>query len=178
MDSSTFSTYRLRTNIADSRTYGIETYLELELGNWIKESSSWSLRPFLNLTRQEARYINSQESAFEGKRVEMAPEWSMIAGLKGAYGGFEWRYQFQYISHQFADATNARYLPSAEVGIVPAYSVSDLSVGYGNDVLDLKVGVHNLFDRRYFTHRAAGYSGPGIVPAPPRNYYATLSFSF
>ncbi|MFB6257642.1 MAG: TonB-dependent receptor family protein [Flavobacteriales bacterium] len=176
VDSSNFQTFRLRTNVADSRTYGVESYVELEVGKLFQKEASWTLRPFLNLTWQQASYIDSKEPAFEGNRVEMAPEWSLISGVKGSYKRWEWRYQFQYISHQYADATNARYLPSAELGLIPAYSVSDLSMGYGTDAVEVQVGVHNLLDRDYFTHRAKGYSGPGIVPAPPRNYYITLSF--
>ena len=177
VDSSTFQTYRLRTNIADSRNIGVESYLELELAELLQEDATLELRPFLNLTRQEAVYIASEEAAFEGKSVEMAPEWNLIAGLKGAYEGFEWRYQYQYVSHQYADATNARSVPSAELGLVPAYWVSDVSIGYSMDHLGVRLGVHNLFGHRYFTHRAVGYSGPGIVPAPPRNYYISFSFS-
>lgn len=178
VDSNDLNTFRLRTNIADSRTLGVESYLELELMEWIDEDAAWSLQPFLNLTRQKAFYLRSEEAAFEGKRVEMAPAWNSTSGLKGAYEGLEWRYQFRYVSYQYADATNAKRVPSADVGLIPAYSVSDASISYGKGPIRLRAGVHNLFDRSYFTHRAKGYGGPGIVPAPPRNYYLTLSLNF
>lgn len=175
VDEETYRTYRLRTNIADSRNFGIESYIEWDLTGTFGAEGGFSLRPFLNLTRQEAYYTDSDEPAFEGNRVEMAPEWNVLSGFKGAYKDIRFRYQLQYRSHQYADATNAHSTPSAEVGLIPAFWVSDLSMGYKMGHVQLQAGVHNLFDRRYFTHRAKGYSGPGIVPAPPRNFYLTLT---
>ena len=38
----------------------------------------------------------------------------------------------------------------------------------------LEAGINNIFDEIYFTRRATGYPGPGIIPSPPRNTYLTL----
>jgi Fe(3+) dicitrate transport protein len=44
--------------------------------------------------------------------------------------------------------------------------------------LRAEVNVNNLFDRRYFTRRAGGYPGPGIIPADGRVVAGGLRFMF
>ena len=36
----------------------------------------------------------------------------------------------------------------------------------------------NLLDEYYFTNRATGYPGPGIIPSPNRNFYFMLEYKF
>jgi Fe(3+) dicitrate transport protein len=38
--------------------------------------------------------------------------------------------------------------------------------------------VNNLSDERYFTRRAGGYPGPGILPADGRNVYFSVGVKF
>ena len=40
----------------------------------------------------------------------------------------------------------------------------------------IETGINNLANEIYFTRRATGYPGPGIIPSPPRNYYLTIQF--
>ena len=35
-------------------------------------------------------------------------------------------------------------------------------------------GVNNLLNEKYFTRRATGYPGPGIIPSSPRTFYFTM----
>jgi Fe(3+) dicitrate transport protein len=35
-----------------------------------------------------------------------------------------------------------------------------------------------MLNQQYFTQRATGYPGPGIIPALPRSYYMTLELKF
>jgi len=44
--------------------------------------------------------------------------------------------------------------------------------------MKLEAGVNNLLDNKFFTRRATGYPGPGIIPSIPRNWYLTLQFKF
>ena len=44
--------------------------------------------------------------------------------------------------------------------------------------IQLETGINNLSNEIYFTRRATGYPGPGIIPSPPRNYYVTLELKF
>ena len=63
---------------------------------------------------------------------------------------------------------------SGVIGEIPAYSLADLSISYKLNNLKLETGVNNLFDEKYFTRRATGYPGPGIIPSSPKNVYITL----
>ena len=60
------------------------------------------------------------------------------------------------------------------IGQIPSYEISDLSMSYKLRNIKFEAGVNNLFDETYFTRRATGYPGPGIIPSPPRNSYVTL----
>jgi len=61
-------------------------------------------------------------------------------------------------------------------GEIPSYSVVDLSSKYEKERFIIEAGVNNLLDRFYFTRRATGYPGPGIIPSDKRNYYLSLQF--
>jgi Fe(3+) dicitrate transport protein len=50
----------------------------------------------------------------------------------------------------------------------------DLSLSYQWKWLGIFGSVNNLANTRYFTRRADGYPGPGILPSDPRGYYLTL----
>jgi len=45
-------------------------------------------------------------------------------------------------------------------------------------MLTLYTGVNNLANRKYFTRRADGYPGPGIIPADRRGFYVTVEGKF
>ena len=62
--------------------------------------------------------------------------------------------------------------------MIPKYDVMDLSIAYKIKNIKLEAGVNNLLNNHYFTRRATGYPGPGIIPSPPRNSYLTLQFKF
>ena len=60
-------------------------------------------------------------------------------------------------------------------GIIPTYQVLDLSLKYSHKKwFQIETGINNLTNSSYFTRRATGYPGPGIIPSSPRNYYLTL----
>jgi Fe(3+) dicitrate transport protein len=40
--------------------------------------------------------------------------------------------------------------------------------------MNLKAGINNLNDTRYFTRRAGGYPGPGALPADGRNFFVAI----
>ena len=63
---------------------------------------------------------------------------------------------------------------SAVRGLIPAYDVLDVSFSYKYKFLKIETGVNNLLNSIYFTRRASGYPGPGIIPSLPINYYTTF----
>ncbi|MES2765402.1 MAG: TonB-dependent receptor [Bacteroidota bacterium] len=178
-DETSFIIYRYRTNVADSRNIGVETFAELDfLKLFCGEECPEQLSVFSNLTWLDARYINTENTAIKNKKVELVPDFLFKSGLTFKTGGLNLSYQFTYTSEQFTDATNARYTASAVDGIVPAYFVMDISGSYAFSFLKIEAGVNNLMDERYFTRRASGYPGPGIIPSDGRSFYATLQATF
>jgi len=124
-----------------------------------------------------ARYVSSKESAFNNKKVEMAPDMIFRTGLAFKLKRLSLSYQLSYTSEQFTDATNAIITANAINGIVPAYTVMDASARYQiSKIFALEGSVNNLADKRYFTRRAESYPGPGIIPSDARSYFITLEF--
>ncbi|MDB5136947.1 MAG: hypothetical protein JWP37_3550 [Mucilaginibacter sp.] len=171
-----FNTFRYRTNIAASRNLGLESFAELELLHFINGGNKDAkLSVFSNLALINARYVNSANPAFNNKKVELAPDVVFKTGLTYKNKRFSASYQVAYTSSQFTDATNAVLTADAVDGLVPAYTVMDLSASYKlSKTFSLSGTVNNLANKMYFTRRADSYPGPGIIPADGRGYYLTL----
>jgi len=63
---------------------------------------------------------------------------------------------------------------SAVVGEIPAYGVMDLTLSYTYKKFGVETSVNNLLDKMYYTRRATGYPGPGILPSDGRSFFVTL----
>jgi Fe(3+) dicitrate transport protein len=176
VDPLTFNIYRLRTNVSQSRNLGFESFAELELLHFFNlNRGDNKLSVFSNLALINARYVNSKEPAYENKKVELAPDVIFKTGLSYRHKKFSASYQLEYTSSQFTDATNATFTDDAINGLIPAYTVMDLSAEYRvSRIFTLQGSVNNLADKRYFTRRADSYPGPGIIPADARSFFLTL----
>jgi Fe(3+) dicitrate transport protein len=174
-----FMTYRLRTNVADSRNYGLELLLEGDVLNALNgPSSKYKLNLYTSLSLIDAKYMGSKNSAFDGKKVENVPPVLFRTGFSFGTKKFNVTYQYAYQSKQYSDATNAETTPTAVDGAIPSLNVMDVSVSYNWRMFTIYSGVNNLTDKKYFTRRADGYPGPGILPSDVRNWYVTLQFAF
>lgn len=175
VDPITFNIYRLRTNVSQSRNLGLESFAELELLHFIDPQSQSKLSVFSNLALINARYVNSKEPAYNNKKVELAPDVIFKTGLSYIHKKLTASYQLAYTSSQFTDATNAIFTNDAINGLIPAYTVMDLSASYKlSKMFTLEGSVNNLANASYFTRRADSYPGPGIIPADARGYFLTL----
>jgi Fe(3+) dicitrate transport protein len=174
LDSSTYVLYRYRTNISDSRNIGAECFAEIDLIKLFKKSSKHQLSYFVNASYTDAKYINSKESAYRNKLVELVPQSIIRSGLTYKYKKISATVQGSYTSEQYSDATNSKSSTNAITGIIPAYTICDFSAQYTFKMLNLSAGVNNFTNESYFTRRADGYPGPGILPSDPINYYVTL----
>ncbi|MDP3558319.1 MAG: TonB-dependent receptor [Bacteroidota bacterium] len=174
VDSISYQIIRYRTNVSDSRNVGLEAFAELDWIKLINSKSKHKLSTFLNTSYIQATYINSKQPAYENKKVEFVPTVIIRTGITYGYKKFSITYQYAYTSEQFSDATNSTSSASAIFGLIPAYSVMDLSAGYSWRFLSFYTGINNLSNSVYFTRRAEGYPGPGIIPADPINAYFTL----
>ncbi len=81
---------------------------------------------------------------------------------------------YSFTDRHFSDATNAERSSTAVIGIIPAYSIVDISARWHYGIFIIEGGINNILDNLYFTRRADGYPGPGIIPADPRTFYATV----
>ncbi len=179
VDSTLYTLYRYRTNISDSRNAGLEMFAETDvLKLFSRKERVAQLSVFGNFSFIDARYINSEEPAVRNKKVEQVPPVIIKSGLAYARKGFKASYQASYIGRQYTDATNAKSDPNAVIGEIPAYWVMDMSISYTYKKFTLSGSVNNLTDNRYFTRRADGYPGPGIIPSDARSYFTTLEYRF
>lgn len=173
-------TYRLRTNISDAYVVGIETYTEWNISNTIWKEPTHIFSLFANAAFIEARYLknNAELSENVGDFVESVPKLNVKTGLNYAFNNFSSTFQFTYVSDQYSEASNAENTPSGIDGLIPAYYVMDFSLKYTHKFAQLEAGINNLTNSSYFTRRATGYPGPGIIPSSGRNYYVTLGLTF
>jgi Fe(3+) dicitrate transport protein len=179
-DTVTFAIYRYRTNIAKSRAYGIDISSEidfLKISDKIKDDFSFKL--FVNFSYLNAQYKKSAVHNLANNKVEYAPNFIIRNGISFSYKTFNTSLQSSYISKQFSDASNASTpTVNAVSGIIPAYYVLDFSASYTIKWCTIKANINNLSNHKYFTRRTAGYPGPGIIPAEPINFLATLIFDW
>ncbi len=177
-DPETFNVFRLRTNIGASDTYGVETLVELKPMQWFsKEKTDFNFTVFTNISLLNGRY-NSEDPTIDGNKIELVPDFTFRGGVNLRYKDLKASLQYTYVNDHFSDATNAFETPNSISGIIPSYAVWDLGLDYTYRAWNLATGVNNLGNAKYFTRRATGYPGPGIIPANPRNVYVTVGYTF
>ncbi|MBC7694428.1 MAG: TonB-dependent receptor [Burkholderiales bacterium] len=174
VDSSTYQIVRYRTNVSDSRNIGIEAFAELDWLKLFRKNTKHKLSTFINTSFIDAIYVSSQQNGYNNKKVEYVPEFIIRTGITYGYKKFGITCQYAYTSQQFSDATNAITTPSAIYGLIPSYSVADVSANYTYKFIGINAGINNVLNAAYFTRRAEGYPGPGIIPSDPFNIYTTL----
>ncbi|MEX2484541.1 MAG: TonB-dependent receptor [Brumimicrobium sp.] len=167
-----------RTNIGDAQNYGLELFTEIDWVKAFRDSALHSVSTFINTSYINANYISSKEPNYVGKKVEYVSTYILRTGLKYKYKGLSLQVQYSYNSEQFADASNAED-PSGDavIGLVPSYHVFDFSGRYAfKKHFQIELGVNNFTNYKYFTRRATGYPGPGILPSDGINGYVTIQY--
>ncbi len=146
--------------------------------SFFEKAKSYKLHFYTNLAVTQSKYLESEIPGVKGKSVEFVPELNLRTGIKLGYQNFLASIQYNYLGNQFTDASNAPQdrtdNQSGIIGTIPSYSVWDASFSYRYKKWRLETGINNVFNARYFTQRAIGYPGPGIIPALPRSFYATI----
>jgi len=155
---------------------GIEFYAEL-FSERILPLHEHSVSIFVAGAFTDARYTNGP---FAGKFVEYAPHWIVRNGLRYLWKAFmTFTLLENSVSQCYADASNVEHSASGVTGIIPAYTIWDVSSQIRITTwLAVEININNIFDRRYFTRRAGGYPGPGIIPADGRVVTDGLRFLF
>ena len=166
-----------RTNMATSAHRGVEAYASLSVTSLLRgQPSHGSLDVYDALGYTHARYTSGE---FDGNSVEYAPAVVNRTGITYSRGRGTLGLQWSYVSRQFTDANNTLASEDADVGVVPAYQLVDLSGKWQlTPVVGLDVGINNLANLSYFTMRTSEYPGPGIIPGIARSVYLGMRAGF
>ncbi len=164
-----------RGNVGDAVMYGVESLFDFNLKKILALSNDFQLNYFINTSIINSEYTTSQQAGIQGNKVEFVPDVNLKTGLRGGYKNLLGSIQYTYLGSQFTDATNSTQASlSGVIGDIPQYDILDVSLSYSYKNFKLETGINNLLDNAYFTRRATGYPGPGIIPSAPRNWYTTL----
>ena len=168
-----------RGNVGNARINGIESLFDFDLNEIFFKNNDIDINYFVNYSYIESEYLESDQVGIEGNSVEFVPNHNLKTGLKFGYKNLSFNFQYSFISKQFTDSSNAiGGNLSGVIGEIPKYSLADISLSYKLKNLSFETGVNNLFNEKYFTRRATGYPGPGIIPSAPRNLYFTMQIKF
>ena len=178
------ATVRYRDNIGTAITYGFETMFEWNINStFFREKKAFAWSAFTNVALTGSQYLQSDAPNIEGNNVEFVPLFNIKAGTAVGYKNFMASVQFTYLSDQYTDANNSetdlRQTNTYGVfGQIPSYYVADFSCAYTFKYWKLEAGITNFTDNDYYTRRATGYPGPGIIPSDGRLFYTTIGFTF
>lgn len=175
---------RVRKNIGTALIYGLEGYGEWNILKSINEDiTDRKASIFLNTALTGSSYLQSEANNIKGKQVEFIPLANIKTGAKLGYRNFLASIQYSYVSEQYTDAENSPIAADGDsrsgiIGTIPAYDILDLSFSYQYRFITVDAGVLNLLDNTFFTRRATGYPGPGIIPSEGRSVYVTVGLHF
>ncbi len=173
---------RVRKNVGKAIISGAESLFNLNIGRWASpDARKIECDVFLNTAYTFSEYIASEENNVVGKQVEFVPAMTVKSGFNVGIKQIELSFQYSFVSRQYTDVQNsgkavAGDIRSGIIGPIDAYDIADITMSYSFDQWKLTAGVNNLFNSQYFTRRATGYPGPGIIPSDTRSFFVTLSF--
>jgi len=169
--------YRLITNVGASISQGIESYIEFNPVRAFSNSTTTDVILFSSYAYTNATYSSDHKDAStKGKKVENAPTDIFRGGISYGYKNFLLTAQLSFVGASFSDANNTiAASANGNTGRIPSYSITDLTGSYKfSKMLQLKAGINNVLDKRYFTRRAGGYPGPGALPADGRSLFISI----
>ncbi len=176
-DVDTFLLYR--TNIGDSRTNGLEMFVQYKFDI----SDSWHASIFSSTAIFDGKYLgdslraNSRENrSIKGNKLESAPNCISRNGFNIRYDQWSASFLYSYTGSTFSDPFNTKE-PTANgaVGEVPAYGLLDFNTTFRHRNLVFRFSLSNILDKQYFTKRPTFYPGPGIWPSDGRSFSASVA---
>ena len=167
-----------RGNVGDANILGVESLIDINLKEFSGiNNNNYLFNVFLNFSFIDSEYIKSEEPGVTGKKVEFIPNSNIKTGLRFGYKNFLFSTQYTFLSSQYTDSSNAvAGNLSGVIGLIPSYEIVDISSSFLAGRFKFELGINNLFNRAYYTRRATGYPGPGIITSPNRNIYFTTQF--
>lgn len=181
------SAYTYRTNVAKSISKGIEILTEFNpIKAWYPNSKFGTINLYTSYSYTDARYENFLtvkkegsalvETNLKNNQVENAPQNILRAGFTYLYKMFSLNTQWSYVDKTFSDANNTTMPTSnGQVGLIPAYTICDIAATFrATKFFNIRAGVNNVTDKRYFSRRSGGYPGPGLLPSDARNFFVSV----
>ncbi|MEP7129208.1 MAG: TonB-dependent receptor, partial [Chitinophagales bacterium] len=186
LEDSAGSFYNYRTNTGTSEAKGLEVYVEFHPLKWIGTSSIGDISIFTSTSTDDAEYLKGnivvssmhENVDIKGNKLENAPDLISRSGITWSFKKFSATVQYSYTSETFADASNATSSATGINGIVPSYGLFDLTAVMDLGKFNLKGGINNLSDEKYFTRRINTYPGPGILPGDGRTFFLSFGAIF
>lgn len=169
---------RVRKNIGNAWIYGVESFVayadETQFGQYALEYQVYS-----NIALTHSSYLDIETSNISGNLVEFIPLYNIKTGASLTIDNWQFELQYTHIAEQFTDAENSETPDAGDlreglVGPIPAYQLLDFFLNYQYKKYRIGLSLNNLGNQVYFTRRATGYPGPGIIPSDPFNF----SFNF
>ncbi len=175
-------TYFYKTNIGDMLNQGVEAYIEFRPFSLLKNASRFLNIGFYTSTSYNAAFYkkgtvssNGQNVDITGNVLENAPTWISRNGINYRIQSFSAAFQFSYVSQCFSDALNTVSSPNGVNGIVPSYFLLDFNCSYTlKEKYSFKLSLNNITNEYYYTRRATGYPGPGILPSDGRSFVVSI----
>jgi Fe(3+) dicitrate transport protein len=172
----------LRTNIGDSRTNGLEAYIQLN----VFHSNKMDLNIFTSTSYMNGRYERAvirdgnTNKTIEGNKIESVPNWISRNGIEFNYKYFGFNILHSYTAETFSDPLNTTTPPAnGTKGLVPSYNIFDAGCSYKlSNKFMIKINVNNLFNKSYFTKRPLFYPGAGIWPSDGRSIQLSVDSKF
>lgn len=182
------NTFFLRTNTGNTLAQGVELFVEFYPMNWRTgktkatnnrlDFSVYSSTMYNNAVYTEGELAKTKKGIVDitDNKLENAPQLISRNGVKISYKKALLTLQVSYVSETYTDALNTENSTTGVNGIVPAYTLADINASYIiNKNLTAKVVINNLLNKMYFTRRATGYPGPGLLPSDGRSVTFTVS---
>ncbi len=178
-----------RTNIGASLSKGLESYLEVDILGLITGNGKFGhLNLYASYSYIDAEYtrwdnpaiVNDPQKTLVGKKVEYVPQQTQRYGVTYIYKTISATFQLNHIDAVYTDALNTeKPNATAIIGKIPAYTIMDASITCGfMKNYNIKAGVNNLANVNYFTRRAGGYPGPGLMPGNGRTVFFSIGAKF
>ena len=170
--------YILRTVTGDTRTRGVEAYIEYVPIRINTSTTPTELSFFTSTSYFDAQYVkgnavvNNENTSVAGNKVEGVPTWISRNGVQFLYKKLSVTCQYSYVSANFANPLNTE-APSANgtIGKVPGYGLLDLNATlHISSNYTLRAGVNNVTDKQYFTKRPTLYPGAGVWSSDGRSF--------
>ncbi len=176
--------YTFTTNAGNALTKGVEAFVEIHLLNLKKEHANYDLSVFSSYAYNDAKYLNGKVGTVDltGKILEDVPQFISRSGINYSVKNVSITFYYSSVGGAWSDANNtAASKTNPSVGYVSPYNVLDFAMGYKFlGKYNIRIGVNNLTDNKYFTRRTETlvYLGNGVLPGDGRSFYITLGAKF